>query len=255
MPGQPLSEVFGFPVDNDSPEAERYRQNRLCPYNNKVPNCTKDSVTNPLGICSIFHGEELAITCPVRLRQDWIIADQAASFFFTPGTKWTTLLEVRLKDKHGRSAGNIDVVIVAYNGQGHIVDYGGLHVQVQAPSFSAQTEETIYGSMASQTFFSGTVLRAWGKKQAVALQSYFYDTLPELPTTEPSNSDMAWLIYDLQYEAVDDRYLIRLHKTVHTKFDSVMELLAPDDIHWPETGSEQEFVNYLYTRMEEVVVT
>lgn len=96
---QPLAEVFGFPVDNGSSEAERYRQNRLCPYNNKVPNCTKDSVTNPLGICSIFHGEELAITCPVRLRQDWMIAEHAASFFFPSGTRWTTLLEVRLMNR------------------------------------------------------------------------------------------------------------------------------------------------------------
>lgn len=252
MSRQPLSEVFGFPVDNDSPEAERYRQNRLCPYNNKVPNCTKDSVTNPLGICSIFHGEELAITCPVRLRQDWIIADHAASFFFAPGTRWTTLLEVRLKDKHGRSAGIIDVVIVAYDRQGHIVDYGGL--QVQVPSFSAQTEGLSYASIASRRFFSGAALRAWGKKQAVALQSYVYATLPEVPTTEPSNSDMAWLIYDLQYEAADDRYLIRLHETVYTKFDSVRKLLVPD-IRWPEIGGEQEFVNRLYTRMEGVVVT
>jgi len=38
----PLAEVFGFPPDNFSKTAERYRINRLCPYNNKVPSCTKD---------------------------------------------------------------------------------------------------------------------------------------------------------------------------------------------------------------------
>ncbi len=253
MPKQPLSEVFGFPVDNDSPEAERYQHNRLCPYNNKVPNCTKDSVTNPLGICSIFHGEEIAITCPVRLRQDWIIADHAASFFFDPGTRWTTLLEVRLKDKRGRPVGNVDVLVIAYNWRGDIVDYGGL--QVLTPFFSAQAGETIDWSIASKTFFSRAVLRAWGKKQAVALQSNFYNALPELPTTEPSDSDMAWLVYDLQYEAVGDQYAIKLNKTVHTKFDSVIELLTPGDIHWPEAGNEQEFVNHLYASMEQAVVT
>lgn len=149
--------------------------------------------------------------------------------------------------------GNIDVLVAAYNQRGHIVDYGGL--QVLAPSFSVQSGETISWRIASQTFFSLAVLRAGGKKQAIALPSSFYNTLPELPATEPTDSDMAWLVYDLQYEAVIDQYVIRLHKTVHTKFDSIIGLLTPGDIHWPEAGNEQKFVNHLYTRMEQDAVT
>jgi hypothetical protein len=42
MPNHPLAEVFGYPTDNLSAAAERYRHNKLCPYNNKVPSCTKD---------------------------------------------------------------------------------------------------------------------------------------------------------------------------------------------------------------------
>ena len=52
----PLAEVFGFPVSNASKEALRFRHNRLCPFNNKVPSCTKDKAKNPLGVCSIFNG-------------------------------------------------------------------------------------------------------------------------------------------------------------------------------------------------------
>ena len=48
----PLAEVFGFPIDNMSSSAQRARANRLCPYNNRVPNCTKDKAENPLGVCS-----------------------------------------------------------------------------------------------------------------------------------------------------------------------------------------------------------
>src|SRR5947209_822841 len=44
----PLVEVFGFPVDNFSEEADRYRTKKLCPFNNKVPNCTKDKASDPL---------------------------------------------------------------------------------------------------------------------------------------------------------------------------------------------------------------
>jgi hypothetical protein len=41
MGKQPLAEVFGFPIDNQSREAKRCRDNALCPFGNKVPNCTK----------------------------------------------------------------------------------------------------------------------------------------------------------------------------------------------------------------------
>lgn len=105
---QPLAEAFGFPTDNLSSDAVRYRKNKLCPFNNKVPNCTKDKANSPLGVCSVFEGESLAITCPVRLREDWLIAEDAAAFFFPEGSTWTSLTEVRVREKNGKAAGNID---------------------------------------------------------------------------------------------------------------------------------------------------
>jgi len=109
----PLTEVFGFAPTDMNATANRHRTKRLCPFNNKVPNCTKDKAQNPLGVCSISHGSDVVITCPVRFRQGWIIADDAADFFFPAGANWTTLTEVRLKDAEGGSAGNIDVVLCA----------------------------------------------------------------------------------------------------------------------------------------------
>ena len=89
MAKHPLAEVFGFPADNFSVAAERYRRNKLCPFNNKVPNCTKDKANAPLGVCSIFDGDRVSITCPVRFRQEWFIAEDAAAFFFADGLRWT----------------------------------------------------------------------------------------------------------------------------------------------------------------------
>src|SRR6267142_5088741 len=107
----PLAEVFGFVPADMSPNANRHRTKRLCPFNNKVPNCTKDKAQDPLGVCSVFHDGQIVITCPIRFRQGWMIADHAADFFFGSDAKWTTLTEVRLKDVDGESAGNIDVVL------------------------------------------------------------------------------------------------------------------------------------------------
>lgn len=276
MPKQPLAEVFGFPVDNESPEAERYRQNRLCPYNNKVPNCTKDSVTNPLGICSIFHADTLAVICPVRMRQDWLIAEHAASFFFPAGSRWTTLVEVRLKDKQGSSAGNIDVVLVSYDEQGKITDFGALEVQsvyisgysVRRGFFNPLTENRAtylatdwsqsrrnfprpdYLSssrkrLAPQLIYKGGILKAWERKQAVAVHSAFFDTLPTLPEVEKERADIAWFVYDLVHDESAHRYNLSLTRTVYTEFRPSL-----DRITLSEPGSMEGFVASLQKKLD-----
>ena len=205
MAKHPLAEVFGFPANNFSAEAERYRRLRLCPYNNRVPNCTKDKANDPLGVCSIFEGDEaLTITCPIRFRQDWVIAEDAAAFFFPPDATWTSLTEVRLNDAHGQSAGNIDVVLVSYDDRGRVTDFGTLEVQAVYISgnvrraFERYMEDPIsrynmdwsgernyprpdYLSssrkrLAPQLIYKGGILHSWGKKQAVAIHRGFYNT-------------------------------------------------------------------------------
>ena len=109
----PLAEIFGFPVTNISESAKYYRDNRLCPFHNRFPNCTKDKADNPLGVCSVYHGNDRVITCPSRFREDWRILHDAASFVWPKGTKWTSLPEIKLVDANGQSAGNVDYVIVS----------------------------------------------------------------------------------------------------------------------------------------------
>ena len=191
-PRHPLAEVFGFPAEDMSPGAVRHRTKRLCPFNNKVPNCTKDKAQDPLGVCSVFHESEVVITCPIRFRQGWMIADDAAEFFFGSDAKWTTLTEVRLKDADGGSAGNINVVLCAYDRAGKVYDFGALEVQavyisgnirnpfahyMEAPPSRCQmdwTKEENYPRpdylsssrkrLAPQLIFKGGILNAWGKR-------------------------------------------------------------------------------------------
>lgn len=129
MNSNPLAEVFGFPTDNRTPEAERYRKSKLCPFNNKVPSCTKDKANDPLGVCSIFEEGQTIVTCPVRFREDWLIAEDAAQFFFKSDASWTSIAEVRLNDKDGNTAGTIDLVLVSYDERGRVLDFGSLEIQ------------------------------------------------------------------------------------------------------------------------------
>ena len=125
----PIAEVFGFPVSNETRKAKYYRENRLCPFHNRFPNCTKDKADDPLGVCSVNHGDNKVITCPSRFREDWKILHNAAEFVWPKGTRWISLPEIKLVDANGQSAGNVDYVIVSYNEEGQITDFASIEVQ------------------------------------------------------------------------------------------------------------------------------
>jgi hypothetical protein len=271
-PKHPLAEVFGFPISNNSPEARRFRKNKLCPFNNKVPNCTKDKADEPLGVCSIFNGDGLAITCPIRFREAWLIAEDAARFLFPSDTFWTSLTEIRLEDRHGKSAGNIDIVLVAYDRKGQIIDFGSLEVQavyisgnIRRPfehylahpealtmDWSTQSNYPRADYLSSsrkrllpQLLYKGAILHAWGKKQVVALHKAFYEELPSLPEVPKEEGDMAWLLYDLVLDDQLARYRLIHHRTVHTKFEAALT-----EISTPSVGPIEEFVSKLQAKLD-----
>ncbi len=272
MPKHPLAEVFGFPADNLSVEAERYRANKLCPYNNKVPSCTKDKAKNPLGVCTVFDGDSVAITCPTRFRQDWLIVEDAARFLFPPSTSWTSLQEIRLNDASSQSAGNIDFVLVAYDDGGRITDFGALEVQgvyisgnVRQPFECYMADRLACAEMTwtttrvapdylsssrkrlvPQLLYKGGILKTWGKKQAVVLHEGFYHTLPSLPTVDPEQADIAWLIYGLDLDFASQRYHLTLRRTEYTTFQSVLNRIT-----LPAAGPMTSFMNLLQEKLDE----
>lgn len=275
MTGQPLAEVFGFPIDNLSPKAERYRKSRLCPYNNRVANCTKDKANDPLGVCSIFDTSGvMAITCPVRFRQDWLIAEDAARFFFPQETRWTSLTEVRLNDRDGVSAGNIDIVLVSYDERGRITDFGTLEIQavyisgnVRKPYEAYMTNPSEYTRadwerqysrprpdylsssrkrLVPQLIYKGSILKSWGKRQAVALHRHFYESLPELNQVSPEDADMVWLIYDLERDEANNIYQLALHRSIYTLFEPSL-----NQIITPQPGGMNDFLDQLQNKLDE----
>jgi hypothetical protein len=274
MPNHPLAEVFGFPYDNLAENAARYRRLKLCPFQNKVPNCTKDKADNPLGVCSVFHDDEIAVTCPIRFRQDWLIAEDAATFFFPEGTSWTSLTEVRLNDKNGNMAGNIDVVLVAYDSAGKVTDFGALEIQavyisgnvrrpferyMQKPEEHADMDwrkEISYPRpdylsssrkrLVPQLLYKGGILNAWKKKVAVAFDEGFFSTLPNLKSVKPEQADIVWLIYKLALNKNEKLYSLKKVKTVYTRFNESL-----DRIIRPEVGSPDDFIEKLQEKLDE----
>jgi hypothetical protein len=271
MPKNPLAEVFGYPVGNVSQEAVNHRQGRLCPYHNPSGlNCTKSSVTDPLGVCTIFDSDKLVITCPVRLRQDLLILADAANFFF-PNKQYVALTEARLKDGNGKSAGNIDIVLAVMDEE-KVVDFGAIEVQavyisgnvrkafneymkdpkanhmMSWPSKNYPSPDYLSSSrkrLAPQLMFKGRILHEWGKKIAVVVDQGFFDQLPALPEVSEHEAEIAWLIYDLEYDATIDRYKLQRSGIRYTKFQNALDTIAI-----PTVGDVNEFVKYLEKRIK-----
>ncbi len=268
---QPLGEVFGFPIDNEGDRAMRYRNNKLCPYNNIVSNCTKNSIEFPLGVCSLNHKGKQVIICPIRFREDWTIISDAANYIFDGKVTWTHVGEVKLNDIHGKSAGNIDYVLVSYDDKGRVLDFGSLEVQAVYISgnltgpFTAYLENSTpeftwtkafkfpkpdYLSssrkrLIPQIIAKGSILKQWNKKQVVALQSSFYDTLPTLPEFDKSESDFAFYIYDLETSKKTQSLSLKLQRIVYTKFADALEQIAKF-----EAGPITSFTEFLQKKLD-----
>ena len=256
-----------------SNSAKRYRRNKLCPFSNKVPNCTKDKANAPLGVCSIHHNSNVVITCPVRFRQDWLLTEGSADFFFPSDTSWTSIAEVNLADASGKTAGHIDIVLVSYDHRGKVLDFGALEVQavyisgnIRRP-FEYYMENPIerqemtwrgkphypkpdYLSssrkrLIPQILYKGGILKSWGKKQAVALQKSFYKTLPEMPTVSEDRADIAWLVYDLEKDNNNSYNLVHC-ETVYTEFTPAMNKITK-----PTPGEIGDFMELLQGKLDE----
>jgi len=280
--GQPLAEVFGFLTTDHSNNAKRYRTQRLCPFNNKVPNCTKDKAKDPLGVCSVYYDKHPVITCPIRFREDWKITDDAASFFFRDGMTWSSLTEVRLNDLQGKSAGNIDVVLVAYDDNGKACDFGALEVQavyisgnvrepfayyMKDPEKRASmdwTKEPNYPRpdflsssrkrLAPQLLFKGGILSNWKKKIAVALDKSFFSTLPKLKRVPKSKADIAWFVYDLELlrdkGCGSERFSLKKVDEVFTEFEPALVSITT-----PIPGKVEDFMKLLQEKLDEQLET
>jgi hypothetical protein len=275
VPKHPLAEVFGFPTSNFTQTGNRYRANRLCPFHNKVASCTKDKANDPLGVCSVYDTDgSLAITCPIRFREDWIIVEDAARYFFPTGTKWTSIGEVRLNDKTGKSAGNIDEVLVSFNDDGKITDFGAIEVQavyisgnIRRPfeyymknpterhNFDWTEEEnqphadylsSSRKRLVPQLIYKGSILKKWNKKYAVVVHSGFYNSLPRLPALNKEDSDIVWLIYDLKYNKKDNKFNLVSVKEKYTAFKPVLNKITR-----AHGGAIDNFIESLQNKLDQ----
>lgn len=181
---------------------------------------------------------------------------------------------MKLPDARGKSAGNIDIVLVSYDERGRILDFGALEVQavyisgnirqlfehylaspeapydlVELVGVARPRADYLSSSrkrLAPQLLFKGGILNAWRKKQAVALQRPFFDSLPPLPRANPEDAEIAWLIYDLVRDHGTDRLKLTRADTVYTRFQPALMTITT-----PDVGPVDSFVAQLQGKLDE----
>ena len=97
-----------------------------------------------------------------------------------------------------------------------------------------------------QMLYKGGIFQAWEKKQTVALQKAFFDTLPKLPSVKERKADIAWFLYDLVMDGTTNQYILTLVDTVYTEFEAALFKVTT-----PEPGNVEGFVNTLQERLDE----
>lgn len=274
--GQPLCEVFGHPVNDLSKAASSRRLGRLCPHNNRVPECTKVSVDDPLGVCSIWDNDEPIIICPIRFREGqdnrWRVVRDAAKFLLPHSRQFTLLREISLEDRLGEPVGKFDAVLVDFE-HPHVRDFGALEIQAvyitgnirnpfnhyisepgarhseawTGPKYPAPDWLSSIKRLVRQLTVKGAIFKAWKKRLAIAVQKQLFERLDLVDKVSPKsidNGEMGWFIYDLVRDSQTRQFVLQLERTVYMSYDDAMKRFSS-----LEAGDVKEFEAKLQTKL------
>lgn len=261
------AEVFGFPVENRSPEAEAVRQQHHCPFVNELCNKKSRLVSYPMGVCSAYVNGHAAAICPRRfLEGQTIFRDVALDYF---GTTNDLLLfsEVKLKRvgsfdyvlvRHKPMSSEVeDFVIIEFQtdqttGTGKLVQaledfMHGKNVTATHYPFGMNTYDTLKRSY-TQILNKGVAMEYWGQRIYWVFQEYVFENLVQ--RYEPafisgSSETNVFAIYNLERGA--DTYARTSQRFVSASVDALFAALRQN----PNVPKKDKFVATLQARIEQ----
>ena len=81
---------------------------------------------------------------------------------------------------------------------------------------------------------------------AVALDSAFFETLPELRPVDKAEAEIAWLVYDLEANPNPSQLALTRTKVIYTRF-----LDALNSITRPKVGDMDKFLRMIQAKVDE----
>lgn len=211
----PIVEVFGFPHDNDSPEATCCRAEHHCPFIDAL--CIKGGhdVPIPLGTCTVTSKYGPIITCPKRFYADtYAVVDQVAAHLFEDVTNVVKIPEVGLTRKY-----SFDWILAKYGDGLRLLDYHGVEVQAiditgsVRPYFEAFLAgkdwhqishlhginwANVFKRMLPQILAKGAMLASYGKRLSIVIQDQllaYIQRSERMSVQEEPNKDLANMLF------------------------------------------------------------
>jgi len=191
------AEIFGYPIENISKDAQDYRIKYLCPFTDEQ--CSKLSrlINYPMGICSVWWPDNNPIAiCPEHFLQNNTLFVSIAENVFGNIDNILLFKEVKLKE-----IGVFDFVLVKHKPISNIIedfcvikfqtcsttatgklvkaieDYmSGLDIMEHPYGFGMNTYNDIKLSFI-QMLNKGQIFEMWSKKIVWAVQRYLYDNM------------------------------------------------------------------------------
>ncbi len=244
-----IAEVFGFSVTDQSDAAWAARGARFCRFRNTP--CTKASIIDPLGICSLSDGSNATSLCPVRFLDRQRIFGDAARIAFGAGSTFAAFPEIRILKLPGlvdgplKKIGKVDFLLGKVV-DGQVVDFAAVEVQAvyfsggalkpafkkflatrsaenlnddRRPDFRSSAQKRLVPQLQLKV----PVFRRWGKKFFVVVDAAFFGSLPTFERTTAPNSEITWLAYPFAYGATG--YELGEPDIVHSSWDDVQTSL------------------------------
>lgn len=281
----PLNEVLGFPTDNHSEEAVRHREGKLCRFSDYLTECNKTNAGQVIGTCSNQHKGDEYIVCPHRMEEDNLLFEDAAAEALGEDTDYGVLKEVRLQYEDGGSVGDIDFIVVdAAQGEiqdfaslevqtvytsgnssrpvNHYLEnpeereYFDWRAKVDEINDDDSQGNTSYVSpdwksshrkrLVPQVLQKGRILNEWNVTQVIATQnSLFNDLGKEFQEVEPDQSDLIWLLYDIELDENQNIYNLALERVVHSTFNDFQDTFSEEKEPETKTDFEEKLRNDL----------
>jgi hypothetical protein len=240
-----VAEVFG----NDTSQSwdVEIRQKAWCPFRRSA--CTKQGITDPLGICSYTDEKRATCVCPVRFQEKGRLFVDVGRLAFGSGRKIKVVPEFRLlkvPGKKNKKIGKVDFLIASLDTEGKPVDFAALEIQAvyisgksirpafnrylktgklsedskRRPDFRSSAQKRLMPQLSLKV----PIFRRWGKRFFVAVDAAFFEALPPLKTVPPDNAEITWLVYPFERARIGG--FTMGHPTIyHTQWDDVLTSL------------------------------
>lgn len=261
-----ISEVFGYSVADFSNEAIQSRKDRHCPFR-QAP-CTKSSITDPIGVCTLSDGDEAASLCPVRFLERDVALKEAAKLAFGPSANFGVFPEIRIlnvpgaEGKRDRKIGKVDFLLgliekdqvvdfaavefqaVYFSGgeirtpMKHFIATGQLEDADRRPDFRSSAQKRLVPQLQLKV----PVFRRWGKKFFVVTDTQFFRALPQFNATNAFSSEVTWLAFPIKN--LGQSYSMQQPEIIYSQWDDVQTALREG-----EPPDPQDILNELQLKL------